>query len=316
MKLSDIGEFALIDLISRREKKLPSTIIGIGDDCAVLRPKTYDLGHKTKYLLVTTDTFVENVHFIVKTPGDFYYLGRKAMAANISDIVAMGGVPTHALVTIGLPKKTSVKAVQELYRGMDSLAKKCRIDIVGGDTVASPRAVLVSITLLGEAEKPILRSTARVGDLICVTGRFGGAARDNFKLQTFMASGVEPSNVKIKLKESGKLAKAKLATSMIDSSDGLVRSVLEIAKASKVGAEIFEDLVPRAKGATLDQALYGGEEYELVFTIRANNSSKLKQLKLEATVVGTIVAQKQGVRLVDAYGKIKPLKSGGYEHYK
>jgi len=287
---------------------LPTTMVGIGDDCAVLRPKTYDLGHKTKYLLITTDTFVQDVHFKIKSLKDFYHLGRKAMAANISDIAAMGGVPTHALVTIGLPKSISVKAVQELYRGIDSLAKKHKIDIVGGDTVASPKAVMVSITLLGEAEKPILRSTARVGELICVTGRFGGAARDNFKLQT--------PNIKIKLKEAHKLAKAKLATAMIDSSDGLVRSVLEIAKASKVGAEIFENLVPRAKGATLDQALYGGEEYELVFTIHANDSSKLKQLKLGATVVGTVVAQKQGVRLVDAYGKIKPLKSGGYEHYK
>lgn len=303
MKLSDIGEFGLIDLISRHEKKLPSTMIGIGDDCAVIRSQN-------KYLLVTTDTFVQDVHFKIRTQNDFFELGKKAMAANISDVAAMGGIPTHALVTIGLPKRTSVKAVQELYRGMDSLAKRYKIDIVGGDTVASPKAVLVSITLLGEVEKEnlLLRSTARVGDLICVTGRFGGEARDNFKLQT--------SNFKINLKESRKLAKAKLVTSMIDSSDGLVRSVLEIAKASKVGAEIFEDLVPRAKGATLEQALYGGEEYELAFTIRSSKITQLKKLKLGETIVGNIVAQKQGVRLVDAYGKIKPLKSGGYEHYK
>ena len=281
---------------------MPSTIVGIGDDCAVLQGK--------KYLLLTTDTFIQDVHFKIKSQKDFYYLGRKAMAANISDIAAMGGVPTHALVTIGLPKNVSVKAVQELYRGIDSLAKKYNIDIVGGDTVASPRAVMVSITFLGEVEKKnlLLRSTARVGDLICVTGRFGGEARDNFKLQT--------SNVKIKVKEATKLAKAKLATSMIDSSDGLVRSVLEIAKASKVGAEIFEDLVPRAKGATLDQALYGGEEYELVFTIHSSKITQLQKMKLGVTIVGNIVAPKQGVRLVDAYGKIKPLKSGGYEHYK
>jgi len=299
MKLSNLGEFGLIDLIAKRVAKLPSTFIGIGDDAAVLKAKG-------KYQLITTDTLIENVHFRLKTTS-FFALGAKAMAANISDIAAMGGYPTHALVTIGLPKKITVGQVQQLYRGINSLARKHKIDIIGGDTIASPRAVMISITLLGEVEKGnlLLRSTARVGELICVTGKFGGPASQKYSLPL--------AAHRLRLSEARVLAKSHLATSMIDSSDGLVRSVLEICKASKVGARIYEDQVPIARGATLDQALYGGEEYELVLTAPKKH---LGRLKIKHKVAGEIVAKKQGVKLVDAYGKIKSLKSGGYEHFK
>ena len=299
VKLSQLGEFGLIERISKHQRKRKGTVIGIGDDAAVLQASG-------KYLLITTDTLIENVHFRLKEIS-FFDLGYKALAVNISDIAAMGGWPTHALVTIGVPKTISVKSIDELYRGIHHLAKKHKIDVVGGDTVASPKEIVVSITLLGEVEKEnlLLRSTAKVGDLICVTGVFGGPAASNFKLQT--------SNIKTKIKEAGKIAKSQTATSMIDSSDGLVRSVLEICKASKVGARIWEDKIPIAQGATLAQALYGGEEYALVFSVPRE---KVKKLKLKFTIVGEIVSSKAGVKLMGNRGKIKPLKAGGYDHFK
>ncbi|MFA4905622.1 MAG: thiamine-phosphate kinase [Candidatus Margulisiibacteriota bacterium] len=301
MKLSQIGEFGLIDLIAKREHKLSSTHIGIGDDAAVLKAKG-------KYQLITTDTFIENVHFTLKRTS-FFELGRKVMAANISDIAAMGGYPTHAVVTVGLPKRLSVDQVRQLYNGIDSLARKYKIDIVGGDTVASPKAVVISITLLGEVEKERLltRSGAKPGDLILATGAFGGPAAkkfDNRKLK-----------IENRLNEARLISKSRRATSMIDSSDGLVRSVLELCKASRTGARIYEDLVPIAKGASLKQALFGGEEYELVFTAPKKNLPKLKKLA-KLSVVGEMVPHKFGVGLVDSYGRIKPPKSGGYEHFK
>ncbi|MBI5698762.1 thiamine-phosphate kinase [Candidatus Saganbacteria bacterium] len=307
MKLTELGEFGLIDLIAKREPKLPSTIIGIGDDAAVIQIQK-SKGKSQNYLLITTDAFIENVHFKLKGTS-FFALGRKVMAANISDIAAMGGYPTHAVVTVGLPKKLSVKQVRQLYNGIDTLAQKNKIDIVGGDTVASPREVVISITLLGEVEKDRLltRSGARPGDLILVTGDFGGPASDKFKIQK--------AKLKIRIKEARNIAKSRGATSMIDSSDGLMRSVLELCKASKTGARIYEDLAPIAKGASLEQALYGGEEYELVFTAPKTNLPKLKKLA-KVSVVGEMVPHKFGVMLVDSYGRIKPPKSGGYEHFK
>ena len=307
VKLSEIGEFGLIDLIAKREPKLSNTLIGIGDDAAVLKAKG-------KYQLITTDTFIENVHFTLKK-ASFFALGRKVMAANISDIAAMGGYPTHALVTIGLPKKITVKQVQQLYQGINSLARRYKIDIVGGDTIASPREVVISITLLGEVEKRYLltRSGAKPGNLILVTGAFGGPAARKFVIRN--------ASCVIRLKEAHNIAKSRRATSMIDSSDGLVRSVLELCKASRMGARIYEDLVPIAKGASLSQALYGGEEYELVFTANKKDLTSLRKI-VKILVVGEIVprppagrAGKFGVKLVDSYGRIKPPKSGGYEHF-
>lgn len=299
MKLSDLGEFGLIGLLKKGPATRDSrhaTIAGIGDDAAVLRMNGGVL------LLATTDTFVEGVHF--KLPRDpFFSIGQKAMLANVSDIAAMGGIPTHALVTIGLSKKISVENVKALYRGIDSIAKKCKIDIVGGDTVSSPKALIVSITLLGEVEKKylLLRSGARPGDLICVTGKFGGSAAQKYEIRN--------TKYETNIEKARNIAKSQTATAMIDSSDGLVRSVLEICKASKVGARIYEDKVPVARGATLQHALYGGEEYELVFTAPKGKAGKYK-------VVGEIVGAKSGVKLIDAQGKIKPLKSGGYEHFR
>lgn len=292
MKLSQIGEFGLIERLAKLLGKPPKpVVVGIGDDAAVLE--------KPKYLLVTTDTLIENVHFKLgraSSATTYINLGYKAMAVNISDIAAMGGEPTYALVTIGAPKEFSVKAIEDLYRGL----KKHGIPIIGGDTVQSPKELVINVVLLGEVEKEclLLRSGARVGDYILVTGKFGGQAAAKFDSR-------KAEKPKGRLKEARMIAKTGLASSMIDSSDGLVCSIREICKASKVDARIDFGSVPVAKGATFKQALFGGEEYELVFTVSKSKAVKLAKLIPQVSIVGRIVRQGKG-----------NLPKGGYEHFK
>lgn len=308
MKLSQLGEFGLIDLLAKEiGKPSKNVVLSIGDDTAVVQIAG-------KYILITTDTLIENIHFKLKNTS-FFDLGYKALAINISDIAAMGGVPTYALVTIGANKKLSAKKIEELYRGIRKLAKKHKIDIIGGDTVSSPKELVVSITLLGEVEKNYLltRSKAKIGDAILVTGSFGGPAAEKYDSRKL--------KVESRQQEARTIAKSQMATAMIDSSDGLVRSVLEISRASKVGARIWLDSVPKAKKSTLEQALYGGEEYELVFTTPRSKAVELKKLiekktKVKVSIVGEIVAKNRNVKLVDIHGKVFSLKNGGYEHFK
>lgn len=325
MKLSRLGEFGLIERLAKKiGKSSKDVVVGIGDDAAAIKLKTQNSKLKTKesLLLITTDALIENIHFKLKTTS-FFNLGYKALAINISDIIAMGGYPAYALVTIGANKKLSVKKIEELYRGIRKMAKKYKIEIIGGDTVQSPKELIVSITLLGEVEKECLltRSKAKAGDAILVTGDFGGPAAGKYVPRPSLApSNVEGSLVP-RLKEARSIAKSGRCSSMIDSSDGLMRSVMEISKASKVGARIWLDSVPIAKGVALDQALYGGEEYELVFTTPRSKVIELKNLiqkrtKTKVSIVGEMVASKRGVKLVDLHGNVFSPKSGGYEHFK
>lgn len=295
MKLSQIGEFALIDRLARKIRINKKRVkVGIGDDAAVIKTS------KDKLLLVTTDTLVENIHFDLKYTS-FYKLGYKALSVNISDIAAMGGWPTEALITLGLPNNFRVKDVDEIYSGIEALAKKYKVNIVGGDTVASPKAVIISITLLGEVPKDelLLRSGARVGDLILATGKLGEAAE------------------RPRIKEARVIAGSKLATSMIDSSDGLSRSLIEICKMSKVGARIWL----KALSKPYKLALNGGEEYELIFTAPKKTAAKLIQLiksntGTSVTAIGEITSKKHGITVLGLDGKETALKYKGYEHFK
>jgi thiamine-monophosphate kinase len=323
MKLSQLGEFGLINLLSNKiGKPSKNVVVGIGDDTAAIRTSNFKpqtskqipISKSQRYLLITTDTMIENVHFNLKS-STFFDLGHKALVINVSDIAAMGGIPAYALVTIGANKNLSVKKIQELYQGIGKAAKKFGVEIIGGDTVQSPKELVVSITLLGEVKKEDLltRSKAKVGDAILVTGEFGRPAANKY---VEVSSSLVP-----RIKESRVIAESCLATAMIDSSDGLVRSVLEICKASKVGARIWLDSVPLAKKATLDQALYGGEEYELVFTTPRSSAVELRDLiqkkaKTKVSIVGEIVSKKHEVKLVDIHGNVSALKKKGYEHFK
>jgi len=291
------GEFGLIEQIknwvSGFQRK--DTLLALGDDTAVL---PYS---KTEFLLLSCDTLVEDSHFKLKKvkPG---FLGAKSLMVNISDILAMGGTAQFALVSLALPKNISSRWVGKFYAGMQKIARRFNVQIVGGDTVASPGQVMITVTILGRVDKNkiLYRSKAKVGDLIAVSGAFGLAAFKKFRV-------LPP----VRIKEVRVIGDKQLASAMIDSSDGLVASIHQICKASRVGARLDLSKVPVAKGAELEAALYGGEDYELVFTVPR---SKVKQLK-GFRIVGKIVNQKQGFRLVTAQGK-EFLPKAGFDHFK
>lgn len=288
MKRSSYGEFGLIKDISKIiGKNSKSVIKGIGDDCAVI-----DAGAK-RYLLAATDTIVESVHFDL---GYYSYfdVGWKALAVNLSDIAAMGGVPKYALVSLGLTKKTKPRDVLSIYKGMKQLAKKYCVDIVGGDIVRSPEKLSVTVSIMGEADKKkvLYRKGAKPGDLIMVTGAFG-------------ASALSP-----RVSEALIISSWGKATAMMDSSDGLAFTIGEICRQSRTGAEVIRSLVPRAKGASLDDAFYAGEDFELVFTCPAEF----------ADIIADKVRTATGTR-VSIIGKITPRSKGinidtkGFEHF-
>lgn len=254
--LSQIGEFGLIDLIARLSMNTKA-IRGIGDDAAVL-PLS-----KEKHLLLTTDMLMEGVHF-TKVIGP-RWIGHKALACSMSDIAAMGGKPTYAVVSLGVPAQLKVDFVKKIYEGMHGLAKKFSVEIVGGDTILSEK-IVINVALLGEALKQnvILRSTARSGDLIFVTGVLGKSLRTG-KHFSFTP----------RLKESQFLVQHFKPTSMIDISDGLSSDLGHILKMSRVGAVLYEDLIPKTKGATLHDALSDGEDFELLLTVRPQEGKKL-----------------------------------------
>jgi len=272
---------------------------GIGDDCAVLNYK------KDKYLLATTDMIVEGVHFTKSASP--YQIGWKAMAVNISDIASMGGVPKHALVSVGIPGKKPMRYLLDIAKGVEAAARKFRITIIGGDTNASAKTV-VNVALMGEVEKRLLlrRSGARTGDLIFVTGALGEGKRKHL---TFIP----------RLEEARFLTKHFKVNSMIDLSDGLAMDLNRIADSSGTGARVCESLIPLSEHSEpLDKAIEAGEDFELLFTASVKESRKIiKRMgeDLPITLIGEIVAKKYGVKIIEESGQTKPLKPKGFSHF-
>ncbi len=317
-KLKDIGEFGLINRIAEKEKVLDKEVIlGIGDDAAVIKYK------KGRYLLLTTDMLIEGVHFNKKaTP---FQIGWKALATNISDIAAMGGIPKYALVSLGLKKEISVKFVDEIYRGIRTLAKKFKVTILGGDTVSSPK-IVVNIVLSGEVEKNYLtlRKGAQIGDKIYITGALGGSILG--KHLSFIP----------RVKEARYLVKNLHPTSMIDISDGLLSDLKRICEASEVGAKIYQKKIPLSKEAvSLENALTAGEDFELLFTVSHHpppypshqGRGKQQQLtplpsregkagegEVHITQIGEVA--KKEILLLDEKGKRIRLTGNGFDHFR
>jgi len=351
MKISKIGEFELIERIKKRvEKNYPTSqnkriIAGIGDDAAVIEP------YGEKLLVATTDTMVENVHFNTEDT-DFEQIGYKAMVSCISDIIAMGGKPGYALISLALCKDNLIRDVDGLYQGMLRAGRKFGVRIVGGDVVGSPRNAVITLTLLGEVARGrvIYRSGAKVGDKILVTGNFGDSAagldilRGRWKIPA-KSDYVRKCKKKLinrhllpepRVREAEIISQKRLATSMIDSSDGLDLSVRFICQASKVGAKIWLEKIPissslkyltsrrwlvsslQLEGAirTLIFALYGGEDYELVFTVPNRKVDKVLKDVPHTTMIGEIVPAKWRVRYLDKKRREVKLKGRGYEHFK
>jgi thiamine-monophosphate kinase len=310
MKISETGEFGLIEKIKRSGSVSGrDVVIGIGDDAAVIKRSS------KKYLLLTTDTLVEKVHFNLKY-FTFYELGWKLLAVNISDIAAMGGVPRHAIITLGLNDSASVENIDQFYKGIRVLAKKYNISIVGGDIVSSPKSLFFTVDLYGEADKIVTRSGARPGDLIVSIGKLGGSSVGLRSLKKYGRNALKMMKAQVlvhlmpvpMVKEGSEASK--YATSMIDNSDGLARCLIEICKASNAGAKINLKNIPLAKGASLKDAFEGGEDYNLIITVPRNRAKSIKN----GIIIGEITKSKKIILII---GKEKGIimKSGGFEHF-
>ncbi|MEK6869813.1 MAG: thiamine-phosphate kinase, partial [Nanoarchaeota archaeon] len=311
----------LIGRISRKIKLFSKDIAkGIGDDAAVIN---YD---KNYYLLLTTDSLVQNVHFSsFFTPEQ---IGMKAVEINVSDIAAMGGFPKYALISLIIPKNTKLDFIDKLYDGINEKCRKYKISVIGGN-LSDGKEISVTIMMLGFVEKKNLRlrSDAKANDLIAVTENLGASAIGLQLLKAKMKGGSinYHLNPKSKLNAARLLAKYGI-NAMEDISDGLATEIRNICNESKTGAVIYKEKIPINKNTIIDSkklnkdpydfALYGGEDFELVFTMNKNSFKKLEKIKnrVKFTVVGKILPKKDGILLLDK-GKKKKLKYG-YEHFK
>ena len=330
MKLSDIGEFRVISSIRSDLKDFQKeVIVGIGDDTAAIKVSG------EKLLLFTSDSLVEDVHFKWDYTSPFQ-VGWKALVVNISDVAAVGGNPTHCLVSLALPSDTERNLVREVYRGLKKAASKYRVGIVGGDTVRAP-SFIITVSVLGEVKREniVLRSGAKPGDLIYVTGQLGSSGAGlaclkapNWKVKPEIRQFLIKKHLMLspRLVEGQKIASSQIATSMIDLSDGLASDLHRLAEESKVGAVLWEDEFPTALAteqlakvmgkSLLEWILYGGEDYELLFAVPPNKKEELKQtLSFPHTLIGEIVDRDQGIYLKKRGGNRTKIEDRGYNHF-
>ena len=309
-----MNEFELIEKLTRSLPVNKSVVAGAGDDCAAL-----DIGLPGKLLLFKTDAVVEGIHFTRDTPPE--KVGRKALARCLSDIAAMAGTPTAAVVTIALPKDFETSVVEKIYAGLNLLASEHGVAIVGGETTTNPERILISVAMIGfvPREKIVLRSGAKVGDAIFVTGELGGSLAGRHL-------DFEP-----RLTEARWLAEKFSIHSMIDLSDGLAGDLRHILTASKVGAELLADAVPISRSAKknfksegakkppLLAALTDGEDFELLFTVASRDAVALldawkeKFPGVKLSCVGKITAG-TGISIRDKKGAMQ-LQAHGYVHF-
>lgn len=327
MALQD--EFHFIDKIKPRRVSRSGLIAGIGDDAALFRP-TQDMEQ-----IICLDTMVEGIHFTSETM-DPYQIGYKALAVNISDIAAMGGIPTYYLVSIAIPKGWKEQDLLSIYEGMAMLADKYCMDLIGGDTVSIAETLVVTVTVLGEVEKGkhVLRSHARPGDIVFVTGTIGDSSAGlnlllhNGKNHSFTESEktlIGKHQYPIPRVGIGRLLSTFERVSLNDISDGLASETNEIAKASDVTLLIDENKIPlneavlnQYKDQALDLALYGGEDFELVGTIASSDWEELQKKAIEhgyiLTEIGTVSDGGPAVFL-KRDGELQKLEMKGYNHF-
>jgi thiamine-monophosphate kinase len=267
MKIKSVGEFEFINRVKKKLPTLKNAILGIGDDCAVLDCT------KDKYLLLTTDMLVEGVHFDLSKVSA-YKVGRKALAVSLSDIAAMAGIPKYCLISLAAPASIPLSVLDDFYSGLLKLAKDFDVELVGGDTNASEKFIC-DVCVIGEVEKKYLvrRDGAKVGDGIFVTGTLGGSIKG--KQFEFIP----------RIKEARILVENFKINSMIDISDGLSLDLHHITDLSNVGAVIYDDCIPISQSADSKQdALSGGEDFELLFTISADIAEEMLSKKLGISV--------------------------------
>lgn len=303
--LDEIGEFGWLEWVRRKVPADPRVRLGIGDDAAVVRTRKSET-------LFAADMLIEDRHFR-RADADPEEIGRKALAVNVSDMAAMGGYPTHAVVSLGLPGRTRESYLKRLYRGMIDHARQEGFTIVGGDTSRSDKLIL-SVAMMGETYGPraLTRAGARPGDVIFVTGALGGSYRSRKHL-----------NFKPRLAEARLLATRYQVGAMMDLSDGLGSDLRRICDRSGTGAWISASALPVSDQAKdVREALTDGEDFELLFTLRPSEAARLTLESRAGTgpsvgpfhPVGKIVERRRGLRLLRSDGSVEPLP-GGYDHF-
>ena len=328
--VGELGEFALIDRIRRTLGDAPGVALGIGDDAAAVRPSP------GKLLLATCDIQVEGRHFIKARIGP-EQLGRRAAAVNLSDVAAMGGRPTHALVSLALPADTEVEWVERLYDGLRDGFAEHGAAVIGGNLSGSSTEIVIDVTLHGEVDEASLlrRSGARPGDAVLVTGDLGAARAGLLALDACLTGESADAAAQAHLVPTARvdeglaIAASGLATAAIDVSDGCAADLGHLCEASGTGARVFADRLPVSPAARdvaanlgfdpLLAALHGGEDYELIVTCAAHDADALIEAVRRATgtpltAVGEIT-DAPGLRLVEPGGNERLLDSAGWDHF-
>ncbi|MFM2283007.1 MAG: thiamine-phosphate kinase [Bacteroidota bacterium] len=336
-EISSLGEFGLIDIITKDIfLQHNSTLKGVGDDAAVIV--------SSQAQVVTTDMLVEGIHFdLVYTP--LKHLGYKSIIVNLSDVYAMNAYPRQVLVSMAISNRFSVEAIQEIYDGMKLACSRYGVDMVGGDTTASPKGLIINVVAIGEQakEKIVYRNTAKEGDLLCVSGDLGGAymglqilQREKQVFLNAPDAGIELSGndyiIGRQLKPEARKdviefleTQQVVPTSMIDVSDGLSSEILHICKQSNVGCQLNEDAVPIANDTyntalhfnidPINCALSGGEDYELLFTIDPKDKDKVNQHP-DISIIGEMLDVNLGVKLFTKGGNYHDIISLGWDGLK
>ncbi len=318
LTLSTAGEFGFLSRLLPRLRGGPGVVVGPGDDCAVVSADG-------RRWLVTTDSLVEGVHFR-RTWMSPRQLGRKAYLVNASDIAAMGGSPRFCLVSVGAPPSVRVRDLLDVHRGLEAAAHATGARVVGGNLTRA-QELFVSVTLIGAAPpRPLRRRGARPGDLLFVTGSLGAAAHGlKLLLRDAHAQGAAVRRFReppCRLTAGAWLARAGVATAAIDISDGLLQDLGHLCAASKVGARVELERLPRASGVRRHGgalALHGGEDYELLCAIPARNLGRMERIRprlgCDFTQIGQVMSPRYRIRVVDAAGRMISPTAVGFDHF-
>lgn len=337
-EIGELGEFGLIEHLTRNfEIQNASTVVGVGDDAAVL-------DHFGKQVVVTTDLLIEGIHFdLMYTP--LKHLGYKAVMVNLSDIYAMNAIPTQITMSIGVSNRFSLEALSEFYEGVHVACEKHGVDLVGGDTSSSQKGFIISVTAIGEVapDQFVKRSTAQQGDLICVSGDLGGAFLGLTLMEREKKIFLENPEVQPDLENEnyivGRLLKPEarkdiiqflaaqniVPTAMMDVSDGVSSEVLHLCRQSNLGCRIYEEKLPVSEDSRkaaykfgLDPtvcALNGGEDYELIFTLKQEDYDKIT-LNEEISVIGYMTAIEEGCKLLTKGGNSFDITAQGWNAFQ
>jgi len=336
-EISSLGEFGLIEhLTANIEIKNASTLVGVGDDAAVI-------DHFGRQTVISTDLLIEGVHFdLVYTP--LQHLGYKSVVVNLSDVYAMNATPTQITMSIGLSNRFSLEALDEFYEGVYAACEAYGVDLIGGDTASSKKGFVISVTAIGEVapDKFVKRSTAKKGDLLCCSGDLGAAYLGLVLLEREKKIFLESPDVKADLENEkyviGRLLKPEarkdiieffqqsgvIPTSMMDISDGLSSEILHLCRQSELGCVLYEEKIPIAEETRnaaykfeLDPtacALSGGEDYELLFTIAQEDYDKLV-LNEQISVIGYMTEPEQGKKIITKGGNTFDITAQGWNAF-